>query len=190
MENSIMSEINDWLAELLMITKPKTIVELGTESGNSTRVFLEYIKHFGATLVSVDIDPNCADYKQEGYTRVIADDVEYAKTYQNGSNKEIDLLFIDTSHIYEHTMKELELYIPLMSSKGIICFHDTNIYSGPLYNSHGIVVGNGWDNKRGVIKAIEDTYFVKIDEKRQIITVTPNKQIIHKPWSGGFTIVC
>jgi len=36
----------------------------------------------------------------------------------------IDILFIDTNHTYEQTMKELSTYYPLMRKGGVICMDD------------------------------------------------------------------
>ena len=56
---------------------------------------------------------------------------------------EIDILFIDTVHTFGHTKKELEKFIPLMNSGGIIIMHDTNnktaFLSGRRYYSHGCI---------------------------------------------------
>jgi hypothetical protein len=96
---------------------------------------------------------------------------------------------VDTSHLYEHTKKEIEAYFPLLNEHGIICFHDTNIYKGPLFNLRGNIVGHGWDNERGVIRAIEEYFNTTIDENKEQLYILDKVIIEHKPWSGGFTVV-
>ncbi len=40
---------------------------------------------------------------------------------------EYDVLFIDTSHEYEHTLKELHAYMPGLAPGGMALFHDTRL---------------------------------------------------------------
>ncbi len=40
---------------------------------------------------------------------------------------EIDLLFIDTSHLYQHTLEELRLWMPYLAAKSKMILHDTNM---------------------------------------------------------------
>jgi cephalosporin hydroxylase len=42
----------------------------------------------------------------------------------------IDLLFIDTSHLYDHTMAELKRYAPRVRPGGWIVFHDYVSFAG------------------------------------------------------------
>ena len=74
------------------------------------------------------------------------DDIEFSKKfieYVNKHNlqKTIDVLFIDTSHMYEHTKKEIECWFPFLSDNAIVIFHDTNM-PGVFHKSMS------WDNNR------------------------------------------
>jgi predicted O-methyltransferase YrrM len=42
---------------------------------------------------------------------------------------EIDVLFIDTSHAYWHTLEELRLYVPRVQPGGVVLMHDTELES-------------------------------------------------------------
>jgi cephalosporin hydroxylase len=38
-----------------------------------------------------------------------------------------DIVFIDTSHLYDHTVQELAIYRWLVRPGGVICLHDTEL---------------------------------------------------------------
>lgn len=120
-----------------MSVRPNLIVELGVRGGESTFVFERVATRTGAHLVSVDIE-DCSDVST--YPRwqfVKADDTQFAKDFpswceQHSIRPDIDVLFIDTSHLFEHTLQEIALWFPYVGNGGKVIFHDTNqkrIYS-------------------------------------------------------------
>ncbi len=126
------TDICKHLATLYMLTcefNLKTIVELGTRSGESTIALLEAAKRVGGQVYSIDIDP-CQEAKRivkqygfEKYWIFIQDDdlkIEW--------NKTIDHLFIDTVHTFEHTLKELKKYEQFVRNGGILTMHDIVTY--------------------------------------------------------------
>ena len=75
---------------------------------------------------------------------------------------QVDILFIDTSHEYEHTLAELYAYMPRVSNGGVALFHDTNLMGWPGYEWKGTVppvqealdvycaaTGKHWENLPG-----------------------------------------
>lgn len=104
------------------------VVELGVRTGNSTIAFLAGIAKTGGHLWSVDIRlmPQAffSPLKRitQSWTFLIGDDVsaEIAERVPN----EIDVLFIDSSHHYDHTLAELRLYGPRATT---ILLHDTEL---------------------------------------------------------------
>jgi hypothetical protein len=73
-----------------------------------------------------------------------------------GLGTTVDLLFIDTSHLYEDTVRELAAWAPLMSEKGAIILHDTNLSPSRSYLRKDGSLGEGWDNQRGVVRAVQE----------------------------------
>src|SRR5438105_3745737 len=51
-----------------------------------------------------------------------SDSAEYSKSWPK--DKKIDLLYIDTSHMYDLTFRELNGWVPLMKSGGIVAMDD------------------------------------------------------------------
>jgi GT2 family glycosyltransferase/glycosyltransferase involved in cell wall biosynthesis/predicted O-methyltransferase YrrM len=139
------SDINEHLKLLHKIVvkcKAKRIVELGTRGGNSTCALVIGAAETGGHVISVDSgkgdeytgDPPAwealtgtssviTDELGLGkfWTLVLRDDIEFAKEYHD----EIDLLFIDTSHSYVQTKKELEAWGSKVVEGGFIIVHDT-----------------------------------------------------------------
>ncbi len=112
----------------------KQIVELGTRSGNSTLTLLEAARHVGGRVLSIDID-ECRETQQKVAAAGLAD---WWRFIQQGDldvpdeqlPSPIDLLFIDTNHLYDHTMAELRKYAPKLRAGGWLAFHDYVSFAG------------------------------------------------------------
>ena len=107
------------------------VLELGTRTGNSTLAFLAAAEAVNGTVTSVDIDrvtdlgmSRWRDHPQ--WTFVQGDDTE--KAVQARLPVEYDVLFIDSSHEYNHTLEELRMYMPGVAPGGIALFHDTSTF--------------------------------------------------------------
>ena len=106
------------------------ILELGSRTGNSTLAFLAGAEESDGHVWSCDIDniitrsdgmkpwANC-----KRWTFIHGSDMDldiYAKL-----PREVDVLFIDTSHEYRHTLDELDAYVPRVVKGGVVLLHDT-----------------------------------------------------------------
>ena len=100
----------------------------------------------------------------------------------------IDVLFIDTSHLYEHTVQEIEVWFKYLSAEATIIFHDTNLGAG-IYSRADGSIGCSWDNERGVIRAIEEYLGRRYDEKSYFCDITDKYSIMHFPNCCGLTII-
>lgn len=130
----------DMLFEWASQDGAKTVVELGVGEGHSTIALLKGVAKSGSHLYSVDKNLEVLPkvYKRireaglgnqinvyalhmPNWTLILEDDLELAERW----NLPIDLLFVDTSHMYQHTLDELEAYAPFMAENGAILIHDT-----------------------------------------------------------------
>lgn len=122
--------------------KPKTIVELGTHYGNSYFAFCQAIKELKISTKAYAIDSWTGDEHAGFYGNEVFNYVnkinnehfsyfsnlikatfdEASQYFENGS---IDLLHIDGLHTYEAVKHDFENWLPKMSDKGVIIFHDT-----------------------------------------------------------------
>lgn len=147
------------LHNLVTSIAAKTVIELGVNTGESTVAFLEAVEATQGQLYSVDIQLLPAtkvmleSYGITGrWNFTLQNDLEYVKTWP--ADKKADLIFIDTSHTFDHTTKEIAAYEPILRPGGIMVFHDTiSFYEGvqkPINNflkKHGGLYErkpNGW----------------------------------------------
>ena len=141
--------------------QPKTIVELGVRGGESSFVFSCINEELGSHVYGIDID--LCDYRDIRNGHFIqGDDCQVAKTF----HQKIDVLMIDTSHLFDHTLLEITEWFPLLNERSLILFHDTNI-DGKGYIRLNGTRGENWDNQRGVIRALEVFFGKTYDEKAE-----------------------
>jgi cephalosporin hydroxylase len=127
---NIWSDIQDHMPVLfeMVTTYPHAhVVELGTRTGNSTSAFLAGVEKVGGFLTSIDVnEPNVPPWMKASmyWKYFVEDDMTFDV---NQLPMYIDILFIDTSHDYDHTLAELKKFYPLVEWGGTILMHDTNL---------------------------------------------------------------
>ena len=102
----------------------KKVIELGVRHGVSTVGWLYGLERSDGHLWSVD---QTAGPGLQGprWTFIQGDDCSPEVLAQ--LPELVDVVFIDTSHRYTHTMQELALYAPRVRSGGRIVLHDTEV---------------------------------------------------------------
>ena len=105
------------------------IAELGTRSGESTSALLAGASASGGHVWSVDLAgvdvPHQWNATGSSWSFLRADDL--SDTAAAFIPPELDVLFIDTSHRYQHTLDELRLYAPRVRPGGLILCHDVEL---------------------------------------------------------------
>jgi cephalosporin hydroxylase len=189
------TDFSDHLVPLFnetLLCKPKLIVELGTRGGESTFVFERAAELCGSTLLSIDMDDCSGSCAYPKWNFVKSDDVAFAKKFKAWCRnkqlpRQVDLLFIDTSHLYEHTAQEIQAWFPLVSENGKVIFHDTNLAYFYFHADGSMDVA--WDNQRGVIRALEEYFGCCWNEKFAFTDVQNGWLIRHQPHCNGFTVL-
>ncbi|MFH1081399.1 MAG: class I SAM-dependent methyltransferase [Pseudomonadota bacterium] len=189
------TDICDHLETLFLDTlgiRSRLIVELGSGDGESTFVLERIAKLWKAKLVSVDIEDrrNVSSYRDRLF--VHRDDVAFAKEFEDWCRRHhlepvIDILFIDTSHVFEHTVQEIHAWCPFLAPRCKVIFHDTNLKE--IFVRKDGSAGRGWNNERGVIRAIEKHFSQSFDEAQDFMMTIGDWQIRHIACCNGLMIL-
>lgn len=123
----------DYFVELCTELQAQSVIELGVRGGVSTSAWLYGLEHSDGHLWSVDIVDQPA-IESVRWTFVKGSDTDPAVLVQLPVS--VDVVFVDTSHRYEHTLEELNLYLPRVRSGGRIVLHDTEVESPDFTNEH------------------------------------------------------
>ena len=123
------------------------VVECGVGSGFSTLALLAGAADAGVTLTSYDVNPRAraAALQTIGCE---ADDARighwtfHARASQDAASEwaaaTVGLFFLDTTHFYTDTRKELAAWAPRLRPDGVICGHDYLLHLDPLWRSTGV----------------------------------------------------
>jgi cephalosporin hydroxylase len=189
------TDISDHLETIFIESlpvKPKLIVELGVREGDSLFVLERVASLCNSVIVSVDIEDCSRAGSYSKWHFIHKDDIILAKEFESWCiareiDPQIDVMFIDTSHLYEHTVLEISSWFPLLSDRAKVLFHDTNL-KRTYFRKDGSM-GFGWDNQRGVIRAIEEYFNGSFNEKDSFSTILKGWVIKHYSHCCGFTIL-
>jgi predicted O-methyltransferase YrrM len=114
------------------------VLELGVRWGTSTAALLAAVDEVDGHLWSVDIaQPQYPQWWHETgrWTLTVGDDCH--DDVVAAQPAELDVLFIDTVHTYEHTSKELRLWVPKVKPGGVVLCHDTELNGAELLRLWG-----------------------------------------------------
>jgi predicted O-methyltransferase YrrM len=138
--------------DLLSQRPPSTVLEVGTDKGG-TFFLLTRVAAPDALLLTMDLPaaqsneyPAWREFLYRAFARerqrieLLREDSHAPPTLEKMrrllGNRGLDLLFIDGDHSYEGVKKDFEMYSALVTSGGIIAFHD--IVPGPEVNVGGV----------------------------------------------------
>lgn len=118
------------LRDLVVELDAQVVIELGVRTGRSTTALLAGVERTGGLLWSCDVVNVVAG--MAGLDGVVVEHPQWEFVHGDDlavvarAPRPADLVFIDTSHEYEHTRDELAAYAPLVRPGGCVVLHDTN----------------------------------------------------------------
>lgn len=186
---------------LIAVHKPNKFVELGAYSGISYLAFCQAIveNKLNTKAYAVDTwkgDEHAGYYSEAIYQKLrLAHDPYYTgfssllrMTFDEAVNRfedqSIDLLHIDGLHTYEAVKHDFDTWLPKLSQRGIVIFHDTDVYrddfgvyrlwdelelrypSFRFHHSNGLgVVLVGADQKEVILNTAKNSEFTQLAKR-------------------------
>jgi hypothetical protein len=134
-----------FLFALFNLIRPRRYVEIGTHHGMSFFAACQAADQLGGGTQCIAVDGWIGDEHAGFYETAVFEEFKaklqsghprnsyYIRTFFEQARScfaegSIDLLHIDGLHTYEAVKKDYENWLPNMSSRGVIIFHDTNVY--------------------------------------------------------------
>jgi hypothetical protein len=139
---------------LIELQRPRVFVELGTHRGISYCACCQAVTAVGSETRCFAVDTWAGDadagfYGQEVYENLKAHHQRYEsfskllrmtfdEALQQFPDKSVDLLHIDGLHSYEAVKRDYDTWLPKISMRGLVLFHDT------MVNERGFGVHKLW----------------------------------------------
>lgn len=130
------------LQALVLGSNLTNVVQLGHFEGFSTLLFGFMMRQMGfkKSIFTVDIDPVVSERTQywvnranlQEYVNVVVSNSSAPHLPAEAKNyfkNDINLVFIDSSHQYAHTLEELDLWYPNVKDHGLIALHDVSEFA-------------------------------------------------------------
>ena len=125
MNKNIFNELKfKTITKLISDIKNPNILELGVQSGLSTKKFLEICDKNNGYLTSIDINDCSSVSKNKRWKFIHSSDDDFEHIKKEIENKNFDILFIDSLHEPNHIKKVFYFYFNYLKKGGLIFVDD------------------------------------------------------------------
>ena len=127
--------------EILTEQRPDVIVETGTAKGGSS-LFLASLCTLldGGRVITVDIEDQVGDARDPRVSYLVgsstADEIVEQVEKQIRPGERV-MVILDSDHRYDHVLRELELYAPMVTPGSYLIVEDTNVNGHPVKPGFG-----------------------------------------------------
>jgi predicted O-methyltransferase YrrM len=123
------SDINEhlqFLHDLVLAVDAKQVVELGVRDGSSTSAFLYGVAKIGGQVWSCDLGEPIGEVNNFRSYPIWEFNQDNDLSFDITSRIPVcDVLFIDTGHLYDETLQEMETYSQYLRDGGVMVLHDS-----------------------------------------------------------------
>lgn len=129
---------------LIDVVRPRTVVELGTHAGFSFLAFCQAVQQLGLGTSCHAVDTWLGDEHAGFYGQNVFDTLSAVQAREFGEFSQlirarfdeavssfgdgtIDLLHVDGRHRYEDVAEDYSTWVPKLSDRAVVLFHDTNV---------------------------------------------------------------
>lgn len=121
-----------YLNAIVRETGAKNILEVGTDRGRSALFMMLALPQDGM-LTTIDLGglrEDLATVRDDPRLRIVTADGAKPTLYKDLGLRDVDLLFIDSDHNYEHTKRVWELTRPHLSENSVVVIDDIHLNEG------------------------------------------------------------
>lgn len=178
------------LQEIIWRVKPDLIIETGIAHGGSLIFFASMLENIGGDgeVLGIDIDIRVHNWgeiiRHRMSKRIIMiegssiDQKVIAKVENFARNKKSILVVLDSNHIHDHVLAELEFYAPFVTIGSYCIVFDTYIdnYIDEFNQEYSYHSWKGDNPKTAVSKYLSQNDFFEVDtsiEDKALITAAP-----------------
>jgi hypothetical protein len=174
-----------------VLAAPNLIVELGvSKEALANKALVTAAELVGARVVGCDLGDfsDACSYPRWSFCRGDARDFGRKFRMLAGGTQDVDVLLIDCDEKYETTREIIRAWMPNLAPKCTVMFRCTNL-AKILHYEDGTSTTLGWDNGRGVIRAVEDELGISFDETNPFEGILNGWHVKHLPWGAGLTVL-
>jgi len=177
------------MQEIIWETKPDLIIETGIAHGGSILYYASLLEMIGGDGYVLGIDVDIREHNRQAIVQhpmvkrvqmiqgSSIDEATIAQVAEHAKGKKSVLVILDSNHMHEHVLAELQAYAPMVTKGNYCVVFDTLVEDMPDDLIHDRPWKKGDNPKTAVREYMQQTDRFEIDkaiESKILITVAPD----------------